>query len=204
MYVMVRRTSAFLLVTFLICLLPLPSASYRARAIYSMEAGKCDLTVEADDQSQTLRLRVHPERNDCHITRDATLAALSAAFSRTDPPRLEGTYSSLFIGRVIDYPWLSHHLALTAHKDKRWDKKTGKPVAMDINKYVSTILSERGVTEQIEGALAGSGYRVVSAHVEKVLVGGARNVPLYQGEMFPGKVPYDAQAWFRLRSDAPH
>lgn len=126
------------------------------------------------------------------------LATLSEAFSKTDPPRLEGTYSSLSIGRLIDYPWLSQHLALTAHKDKRWDRRTGKPVAMDINKYVSFILSEKTVTDQIEGALAGSEHRVVSASVEKVLVGGFRNVPLYQGEMAPGRIPYDAQVWFRL------
>ena len=195
---MIQRNLTFLLVTLLICLLSAPSVSYHARVISSMEAGKCRLTVEADDQSRTLRLRVHPEHNDCHITRDAMLATLSEAFSKTDPPRLEGTYSSLSIGRLIDYPWLSQHLALTAHKDKRWDRRTGKPVAMDINKYVSFILSEKTVTDQIEGALSGSEHRVVSASVEKVLVGGFRNVPLYQGEMAPGIIPYDAQVWFRL------
>jgi hypothetical protein len=198
---MIQKNSCLVLIISLICLLPAPSASHQARVISSMEAGNCRLTVEADDQSRTLRLRVHPEHNDCHITRDATRAALNAASSKTDPPRLEGTYSSLSIGRLIDYPWLSQHLALTAHKDKRWNRRSGKPVAMDINKYVSAILSEKEVTDQIEGALAGSGYRVVSASVEKVLVGGFRNVPLYQGEMAPGKVPYDAQVWFRLEKN---
>jgi hypothetical protein len=196
-----RHASALLLIVSLICTLSLPSASYQARVVSSMEAGKCRLTVEADDQERTLRLRAHPEGSNCHITKDAMLTALGAAFSRTEPPRMEGTYSSLSIGRLIDYPWLSQHLALAAHKDKQWDRKSGKPVAMHINTYVSSILSGREVTAQIERALAGSGYRVISAIVEKVLVGGFRNVPLYPGEMAPGKVPYDAQVWFKLKKE---
>ena len=126
------------------------------------------------------------------------LSALQAAFSKTDAPKLEGAYSSLSIGRLIDYPWLSHYLALTAYEDKAWNRKRGKPVAMDINRYVSNILSKKEVMARIETALGGSGYRVVSASVEKVLVGGFRNVPQYRGELSPGKVPYDAQVWFRL------
>jgi hypothetical protein len=31
-----------------------------------------------------------------------------------------------------------------------------------------------------------------------VLVGRFRDVPLYQGRMSPGKVPFDAMVWLRL------
>jgi hypothetical protein len=129
------------------------------------------------------------------------LSALKAAFSKTEPPKLEGNYSSLYIGRLIDYPWLSQYLATTAYRDTRWNKKRGKPVALDINKYVANILSRKEITVQIEEAFAGSGYRVFSTIVEKVLIGDFRSVPLYQGKMAPGKVPYDAQVWFRLEKN---
>ena len=69
---------------------------------------------------------------------------------------------------------------------------------MDINKYVARVLSSAEVAAKIESAVGEGGYRVASASVEKVLVGGFRSVPLYQGELPPGKVPYDAQVWFRL------
>jgi hypothetical protein len=40
---------------------------------------------------------------------------------------------------------------------------------------------------------------VVSTTVEKVLVGGFGDMPLWrQGKMAPGKLPYDAMVWFRL------
>jgi hypothetical protein len=54
---------------------------------------------------------------------------------------------------------------------------------------------------EIEGPLARGGYRILGVTVEKVLVGGFREVPLYQGKMHPGKVPYDAQVWFRLSKE---
>jgi hypothetical protein len=182
------------LVSFLIA----PVEAYQSQVIYSMEAGKCSLTVESDSQSHTLRLRVHPEYNDCHIGKASMLSALKAAFSKTEPPKLEGIYSSLYIGRLIDYPWLSQYLATIAYRDPRWDKKRGKPTVLDINKYVANILFRKEITVQIEEAFAGSGYSVISTTVEKVLIGDFRSVPLYDGEVVPGKVPYDAQVWFRL------
>ncbi len=33
-------------------------------------------------------------------------------------------------------------------------------------------------------------YRIMGVTVEKVLIGGFREVPFYQGEMKPGRVPY--------------
>jgi len=191
------RTSALLGLAMVI-LIVAPVASYRERCIVSMEAGKCSLTVEADDESGTVRLRVRPEGGDCHIDKASMLGALRAAFSKTDSPKLDGTYSSLFIGRLIDYPWLSQYLANSASKDPAWDKKKGEPVNLDINRYVKNILSRKEITAEIEKAFATSGHRVISTTVEKVLVGGFGDVPLWQGKMAPGKMPYDAMVWFRL------
>ena len=193
-----RRHALVLACAALVCFLPGAARPHQSREICSMQAGHCSLSVESDDQSHTVRLRVRPESNDCHITEESMLAALRAAFSKSDPPKLEGTYSSLYIGRLIDYPWLSHYLAGTARKDKRWDPAKGRPIGVDINKYVARILSSAEVAAKIESAVGEGGYRVASASVEKVLVGGFRSVPLYQGELPPGKVPYDAQVWFRL------
>jgi hypothetical protein len=62
----------------------------------------------------------------------------------------------------------------------------------------SDISSRKEITAEIEKAFATSGYRVISTTVEKVLVGGFGGVPLWQGKMAPGKLPYDAMVWFRL------
>ncbi|MFZ7112744.1 MAG: hypothetical protein ACOWYE_13765 [Desulfatiglandales bacterium] len=174
------------------------AAAHEERLILSMEAGRCSLLVQAHEQSHTLRLRVRAEAPDCAISKEAMLQSLAAAFAKTDPPKLEGPYTSLFIGRLIDYPWLSQYLALGAYKDREWKRAKGKPAAVDVNKYVAAILAKHDVTAQIEETFGESGYRIVGVSVEKVLVGGFGEVPLYQGEIRSGKVPYDAMVWFRL------
>jgi hypothetical protein len=177
-------------------------ASSQEQVIVSSKVGECDFTVESNEKWHTLRLRAHhPEYKGCHIDKDCMLSVLSAAFLKTEPPKLEGIYSSLSIGRLIDYPWLSQYLATTAYRDRGWDSKKGKPVAIDINKYVSQLLFRKELIAQIETVLEKSGYRIVGVTVEKVLVGGFREIPFYQGETHPGRVPYDAQVWFRLEKN---
>jgi hypothetical protein len=196
---MTKRGSSYILGLILVFSLSGTIASSQELVIVSSKAGEFDLTVESNEKWHTLRLRAHhPKYKGCHITRDEMVLALNEAFLKTDSPKLEGSYSSLSIGRLIDYPWLSQYLATTAYRDHGWDSKKGKPVAMDINKYVSQLLFRKELMAQIEMVFEKGGYRVVGMNVEKVLVGGFREVPFYQGEMHPGRVPYDAQVWFRL------
>jgi len=174
-------------------------ASSQEQVIVSLKVGECDLRVESIEKEHILRLRAHhPKHKGCRIDKNSMVSVLTAAFLKNDPPKLEGGYSSLSIGRLIDYPWLSQYLATTAYYDQGWDSRKGKPAAMDINKYVSQLLSRKELLAQIETPFAKGGYKVNRVSVEKVLVGGFREVPFYQGKMVPGRVPYDAQVWFRL------
>jgi len=119
--------------------------------IVSLKVGECSLTVESNDKWHTLRLRAHhPKYKGCQITRDSMFLALSTALLKTESPKLEGSYSSLSIGRLIDYPWLSQYLAVTAYSDDGWDSKRGKPVAMGINQYMAKVLSTKELMTQIE------------------------------------------------------
>lgn len=170
--------------------------------IVSAPAGECELRVESNLKWETLRLRAHhPQQKYCRITQDEMISILEKAFSKTDAPKLERTYASLFLGRLIDYPWLSQHLATAAYHDPGWDSKRGKPVKMDINKFVGRLLFQKELISQIEGPFLKGGYRIVGVSVEKVLVGSFQEVPLYEGKLLPGKVPYDVQAWLRLKKE---
>jgi hypothetical protein len=113
-------------------------ASSQEQVIVSLKAGECDLRVEFIEKEHILRLRAHPPKyKGCHIDKNSMVSVLTAAFLKNDSPKLEGNYSARFIGRLIDYPWLSQSLATAAYRDQGWDSKKGKPIAMDINKYVS-------------------------------------------------------------------
>jgi hypothetical protein len=199
---MMNRGSSYLFGLILVFSLSGTIASSQELVIVSSKAGECDLTVESNEKWHTLRLRAHhPKYKGCHIDKDSMVSVLSAAFSKNDSPKLDWSYSSLSIGRLIDYPWLSQYLATTAYRDHRWDSKKGKPAAMDINKFVSQVLFRKELMAQIETVFEKGGYRIVGVTVEKVLVGGFREVPFYQGKMHPGRVPYDAQVWFRLEGN---
>jgi hypothetical protein len=79
-----------------------------------------------------------------------------------------------------------------------WDAKRGKPKTGDLNGYVARLLARKAITAPINETLVPCGYRMRSVTVEEVLVGSIRDMPLYQGKVVPGKVPYDTQVWFRL------
>ena len=199
---MTKKHFPYILCLFLIISFSGTIASSQEIVIISLKAGECELSVESNEKWQTLRLRAHhPKYKGCHITREDMLLVLEGAFSKTDSPKIESNYSSLFIGRLIDYPWLSQYLAISAHRDSGWDLKRGKPSTLDINKYVSQVLFRKELIAQIEAPFAKGGYRIFGVSVEKVLVGGFREVPLYQGKIFSGKVPYDAMVWFRLKKN---
>lgn len=173
---MIRRNVLSLIGLAMVLFYVTPSASYEGKVFFSTEVGKCNLIVETADDSHSFRLRVHPEGEGCNIDKESMSSALEAAFSKADAPKLEGIRLSLCIGRLIDYPWLSQYLAAAASKDPAWDRKRGKPVTQDINKYVSNILSRSEVTSEIEKIFVTSGYRVISTTVEKVCVGSVRDV----------------------------
>lgn len=172
--------------------------AYQERLILARTEGTCVLRVEADDQSRTLRLRILPEGAGCQVTRAAVQATLKAAFATTDPPQLAGPYTSLFLGRLVEYPWLSNYLAMSADHVPRWNKKQGKPLAGDLHQYVRAVLSRPEIITQFDEPLDDSGYRVVAVTVEKVGVGDSKDVPMYIGPSRPGKVPYDALVWLTL------
>jgi len=197
---MSARTAFYAFVSSIVLASAGSSPAFQAKTIVAQQAGECVLSVESHDAWGTLRLRAHhPEGRYCRIGREKMLEVLTAAFSRTDPPRLEGTYTSLCIGRLIDFPWLMHYLVRAVLDDQGWDPGKRPPGAGKLNKYVSDILSRRDLTSQLEAPFLAAGYyRITGASVEKVLVGTVRDLPFYEGDPFTGRVPYDAQVWFTL------
>ena len=187
-----------LILVILFCLHVLPALSQDV-IISSIPVGECTLRVEANETWHTMRLRAHhPQHKGCMITRDAMLEALDSAFAKSAEPRLSENYSSLFIGRLIDYPWLCHFLADSARRDSAWDLTKGQPLIGHVNHYVADILSAKKLMTQLETPFLNNGYRMTGVSVEKVLVGGFDDVPFYQGEKHRGLVPFDAMVWFRL------
>jgi hypothetical protein len=172
------------------------------RLIAGSTTGECTLRVEAAASGPALRLRVSPAgAGPCRVEPGTVLEVLERAFAalgRTEPGR---KFTSLAIGRLIDYPWMARFLAENAAKDNRWDADAGKPIGVHENRYVADILARPEILGPIEAVTRPHGYRVVGVSVEKVLIGGFDSVPGWEGPRRRGKVPFDAQTWFRLETD---
>ena len=165
----------------------------------SLPVGECTLTVEARTREpHVLRVRAfHPRYAACHIDQGSLAAVLRAAWSGP-PPATPVRYSSLFLGRLIDYPWLSAEIARTAARDTGWNARTGRPVRVGVNNFVAGLLSRPAVIDALQPALDEAGYRIAGASVEKVLVLPAREIPALDGERLDGRLPFDAMAWLHL------
>ena len=188
-----------ILLAAILILLTSISAAGGEPVIASIPAGECHLSVEASENWPTLRLRAgHPKHRPCFIDKESMGRVLSQAFAKPHPELASRAFTSLAIGRLIDYPWLVQFLALRAARDPGWDVAAGKPVKVHINRYVADVLSSPEVVLEMEAPLREQRYRIAGVSVEKVLVGGFENVPQLEGPRRKGKIPFDAQVWFRL------
>jgi len=186
------------------CLVILTSAPSGAvdRVIAAAAAGECTLRVEAAGNWPSLRLRVwHPQHTPCGVDSSAVLRVLEQAFADLPSAEPGRVFTSLALGRLIDYPWMARFLAESAGRDPSWDAAAGKPRRGDINRYVADVLARPEIIGPLEEPLRRHGYRIGGVSVEKVLVGGFENVPGWDGPRRNGKVPFDAQTWFRLQAE---
>jgi len=184
------------------CLVLLASSPVGAddRVIAAAAAGECTLRVEAAGNGPSLRLRVwHPQHTPCGVDVSAVLRVLEQAFADLPSAEPGRVFTSLALGRLIDYPWMVRFLAESASRDPDWDAAAGTPRRGDINRYVADVLARPEIIGPFEEPLRRHGYRIGGVSVEKVLAGGFDNVPGWEGPRRSDKVPFDAQVWFRLQ-----
>lgn len=194
-----RYSARILLAGILVAARFAPALAYQERVLVSVTEGNCTLRVETDDQSRTLRLRVLPGAPACAFTAATVHSVLGTALAQANQERPGEVFPSLFLGRLVDYPWISLALATFAATDSRWDRRKGQPIIGHSNGYVRAVLARRGMLAPIDQVLAANGYRVRAVEVEKVLVARCRELGSRDtGLHCPGRVPFDALVWLVL------
>jgi len=102
---MTNRFFSILLGSILVFSLSGTMASSQEQVIVSLKVGECDLRVESIEKEHILRLRAHhPKYVGCHIDKNSMVSVLTAAFLKNDSPKIEGSISSLSIGRPHRLP----------------------------------------------------------------------------------------------------
>lgn len=179
-----------------------PALAYKERVLVSATEGSCTLRVEMDEQSRTLRLRVLPGAPACAFTAATVHSVLGTALTQAAQEQSAEVFPSLFLGRLVDYPWISLALATFASTDSRWDARKGRPVSGHVNGYVREALARLGMLAPIDQVLAANGYRVRAVEVEKVLVARCRELRSPERELHClGRVPFDAMVWLVLAKE---
>jgi hypothetical protein len=149
----------------------------------------CEPYIESHRDLETAALRPHRDAfRNCTID-EATYASLVSAWlaARGGTP-LRG----MSLGRAVNLPWISEHIARAALHDPRWDAARGRDRKGDINGLVIALLSQRNFLRRLDAPFAATPWTVRAVSVEKVLVTKAKEILPDGGK---GRLPFDAQLW---------
>lgn len=148
--------------------------------IHAGQYGQCFLQLEARQNSLIIRVP-----GACLLTNSDLATFLPAALAKLPPV---SQYNSVFLGRVVDYPWISEQLVRVAQADP------SVPGMTDAQRYpfVRAVLMQPVILAVFAEPLAQHGYRITGASVEKVLTAlpGARPVPAWVPA--DSRLPFDA------------
>lgn len=154
----------------------------------SIATDECAPIVESSRSETSFGMRAPGE--GCAIDEDSYRRAVRRWLDRraTDTAPIEHFY----LGRVIDYPWISQHLARAAIRSPEWDLKTGTSKNTDIHPYilVESFLLQEEFRQRLDAPFVDTPYTIGHFDTEKVLIGDASTV-LAEYEENPGKVPFD-------------
>ena len=155
----------------------------------------CAPHVEEHSGSRSASFRSHsPPSEPCRVDEATYVRVVQEWLSGRD-----GTapVSSLALGRAVDYPWISGHLADSSLRSSGWAQRISRGPAGEQNRFVAALLSEPAFLRRLGAPFEARGYVVTGVSVEKVLVGKARD---HASDARAGnaRVPFDAQVWLRL------
>ena len=159
-------------------------------------SNECHPVVEKELQWQTLRIRPHEnELITCTLAQEQFNKLIRESLENSGNEQSD--YHSLFMGRLVDHPWISKYLAVQALGTKDWDAEKGRPKEGEINSFVRKLLTSPELLGQIQIPFTETGYTVIGASVEKVLVVKANEIKWLDINE-PVLVPYDAMVHFIL------
>ena len=158
-------------------------------------AQACAPHVEEHSGARSASLRSHSPQSDACRVDEATYVRVVQDWLRARDGL--APVSSLALGRAVDHPWISRHLADSALSSSAWSARISRAPAGEQNRYVAAVLSEPAFLQRLAAPFDAAGYVVTGVSVEKVLVGPARD-HASDGRGGAARVPFDAQVWLRL------
>ncbi|MHB2154757.1 hypothetical protein ACX8XN_10210 [Calditrichota bacterium GD2] len=163
------------------------------------------MKIEANLKWHTLRVRAETSipGEKCAIAEADLLKLIEKLVTEKDSLLNRQTFSSLYLGRLVEYPWLVTFLMRCAAESPEWqaERERLKIDNVNINDWIATILFTHPMRDKIDRLFRKSGYRVTGISVEKVLVNDASKIERESVKYLTGKLPFDAQTWLILKKN---
>lgn len=171
-----------------------------AFAALSLALNSCSLGIEhgcsvrIEDNKFETGFSVRLSKSDCRIEEEHYRRTIQRWINERRPnaPQLEGFY----LGRIVNYPWISQYLASEAIRNSEWDLMTGTSHGTHPHDLVKSILIQEEFQYRLGIPFANTPYDIGDVEIEKVLIQDAGIV--LKDSKKSGKVPYDAQLWISL------
>jgi len=158
----------------------------------------CAPFIEEHPSGASASLRPHTTAfGDCRVD-EATYRSLVADWLQSRSPAA-APVSSLFLGRAVDFPWISRQLADAALQSPGWAVRWKQAAATTggRDRLARPVLQDPLLLQRLSAPFEGTPYRPVGIGYEKVLFGPA-DVYASDPAAGPVPVPFDAQLWLRL------
>lgn len=177
-----------------------PSRADTEIPLYSVKRGTCDIDATATTEWRTIIIRIRPHQGPasaCVATQDDTVGLMGLTFATLALKNMDAegrSYRSIFLGRLIDYAWLSGHLTAYAASDADWSATTGKTKSGErAEAYIQRALAVRPILDPIDATLRPYGYRARGFSCEKAMVSGPDTKPFQPAWVAADKrLPFDA------------
>ena len=168
--------------------------------LFKAEREACDINATATSEWRTIIFRISPHADatqTCVATQDDTAGLITLAFATLSIKEMDtdgATYQSIFLGRLIDYEWLSRQLSEGAETDANWSAAAGKAKNGErAEDYVQRSLDIPPVLDPLSEALKPYGYRAGGFSCEKAMVSEPDTRPFQPAWVAPDKrLPFDA------------
>ncbi len=187
----------------IIIIFPLAIAMAQEAELVRVKTEQGVVKIEANLKWQALALRgplLYSGKN-FQLSKSDLLQLIKKLVTEQDSLLKAENFTSLFLGRLVEFPWMQAFLMRRAAESQDWQPQLDKPNHQEINAWVAKILFKHPIWQRIDALFSNSGYHLSGLSVEKVLVDDVAKLGLDAVQDLNGKLPFDAQVWLILEKE---
>jgi len=156
----------------------------------------CAPFIEVQRSGVSATLRPHATDFEACPVDEATYGRLVAQWL-AERPGSTAARVSLSLGRAVNLPWISRHIADAALQSPGWAERMAQAAVAERHRLAEPIFRDPLLLARLAAPFEGTPYRVLGLGHEKPLFGRA-DAHATRTEAGAVLVPFDAQLWLRL------